>query len=58
MAISKLEQQLNEEQRRRIEEMDEKERKIEELEHEIESTIQEQINENQTLQDKNTVLKA
>ena len=40
MIINKLEAQLNEEQRRRIEEMDEKERKIEELEKEIENTIE------------------
>ena len=35
-----MEHKINEEQRRRIEEMDEKEKKIEELEREIENTIE------------------
>ena len=35
-----MEMKVNDEQRRRIEEMDEKERKIEELEREIEHTIE------------------
>ena len=38
--VSQLETKLNEEQRRRIEEMDTKERQIEELEKEIENTIE------------------
>lgn len=36
--------------------MDEKERKIEELEREIEHTIESQLRENQDLRDKNLVI--
>lgn len=56
MQINSLEQKLNGEQRRRIEEMDEKEKKIEELEREIELTIESQLRENQDLRDKNLLI--
>lgn len=36
--------------------MDEKEKKIEDLEREIENTIEQQIRENQELKDKNNVI--
>lgn len=38
--------------------MDEKEKKIEELEREIENTIESQLRENQELRDKNLVIHA
>ena len=50
--ISQIEGKYNQEQRRRIEQMDEKERKIEELEKDIESTIEGQMKENVRLKDK------
>ena len=43
LIIIKLEQTLQEEQRKRIEDMDERERKIEELEREISHTIEVQV---------------
>lgn len=52
MLISQIEAKYNSEQRRRIEQMDEKERKIEELERDIESTIEGQMKENVVLKDK------